>query len=58
MATATPAIRPPPLTMSMILGMTSQPATTTTMITAEAMNGPRRESRSLVKARSRRPARW
>ncbi len=58
MATATPAIGPPPLTMSMILGIANQLAVTTIRITAEAMSAPRRESRSPVKARNRRPARW
>ncbi len=37
MATATPAIGPPPLTMSMIRGIANQPAITTIRITAEAM---------------------
>jgi len=57
-ATATPATGPPPLTINMILGIMNQPATTTTMMIAEAIIAPRRSSLSRVKARIRHPARW
>ena len=56
-ATATPTNGPPPLTSSMIFGMTSHPATVARMISAEAMSAPRL-SPLFVKARNRRPAKW
>ena len=54
-AIATPTIGPPPLTSSMIFGISSQPLTVATMMTAEAMSAPRVWALSRVKARIRRP---